>query len=72
MSGLTEHCDAPEIEDIRGLHPAEVTYSKSHWVFTEEIRVSPKKVSMVMQWRKVTAVIWDGPISSTPTVEQRP
>ena len=72
VSGLTEHSDAPEIEGIRGLHPVEVTYNKSHWAFTAKIRVSPKKVSMVVQWRKVTAVVWDGPISCKPTVQQKP
>ena len=72
MLGPTEHCDAPETGGLRGLHPVEVTYNKSQWAFTEKIRVSPKKVSMVVRWTKVTAIIWDGPISSIPTTEQRP
>lgn len=60
-----------EVTDVGGLHTLlKVLSIRPHWGFTENIRMSPKKVSIVVHWRRGTPVIQDGPLDSSPPYSQ--
>lgn len=50
--GLMEYCDAPGVHRYwRTLYQLKAIINKPHWVFTENIGMNCKKVSIEVQWR---------------------